>query len=29
MIAMACNDNPTKVVGLEKFLPALQVMIEA
>jgi hypothetical protein len=28
-IAMACNDNPTKVVGLEKFLPALQVMIEA
>ncbi len=27
-IAMACNDNPTKVVGLEKFLPALLVMIE-
>jgi hypothetical protein len=26
---MACNDNPTKVVGLEKFLLALQVMIEA
>jgi hypothetical protein len=28
-IAMACNDNPTKVVGSEKFLPALQVMMEA
>ncbi len=28
-ITMACNDNPTKVVGLEKFLLALQVMIEA
>jgi hypothetical protein len=26
---MACNDNPTKVVGSKKFLPALQVMIEA
>jgi hypothetical protein len=29
MIAMACNDNPTKVGGSEKFLPSLQVMIEA
>jgi hypothetical protein len=28
MIAMACNNNPTKVVSLEKFLLALQVMIE-
>jgi hypothetical protein len=28
-IAMVCNNNPTKVVGLEKFLPALQVLIEA
>jgi hypothetical protein len=28
-IAMASNNNPTTVVGSEKFLPALQVMIEA
>jgi hypothetical protein len=26
-IAMACNNNPTKVVGSEKFLPSLQVMM--
>ena len=25
---MAVGDNPTKVVGSEKFLPALQIMIE-
>jgi hypothetical protein len=29
MITMACNDIPTKVVSLEKFLLALEVMIEA
>jgi hypothetical protein len=28
MIALACNNNPTKVEGSDKFLPALQVMIE-
>jgi hypothetical protein len=27
-IAMARNENPTKVTGSEKFLPGLQVMIE-
>jgi hypothetical protein len=27
-IALACNDNPTKVIGSEKFLPALQIMID-
>jgi hypothetical protein len=27
-IALACNDNPTKVMGLENFLPAIQVMID-
>jgi hypothetical protein len=26
-IALACNENPTKVLGSEKFLPALQIMI--
>jgi hypothetical protein len=26
--ALACNNNPTKVDGSDKFLPALQVMIE-
>jgi hypothetical protein len=26
-IALACNDNPTKVIGLENFLPALHIMI--
>jgi hypothetical protein len=28
MIALVCNTNPTKVEGSDKFLPALQVMIE-
>jgi hypothetical protein len=28
MIALACNDNPTKVIGSEKNLPALQIMID-
>ncbi len=28
MIALACNDNPTKVNGSDKFLPALQVMLD-
>ena len=27
-IALACNENPTKVLGSEKFLPALQIMID-
>jgi hypothetical protein len=27
-ITLACNTNPTKVEGSDKFLPALQVMIE-
>jgi hypothetical protein len=27
-IALACNNNPTKVNGSDKFFPALQVMIE-
>jgi hypothetical protein len=26
--ALACNNNPTKVEGSDKFIPALQVMIE-
>jgi hypothetical protein len=26
-IALACNDNPTKVNGSDNFLPALQVML--
>jgi hypothetical protein len=28
MIALARNDNPTKVNGSDKFLPALQVMLD-
>jgi hypothetical protein len=28
MIAMARNNNPTEVNGLDKFLPALQVMLD-
>jgi len=28
MIVLACNKNPTKVLGSEKFLPALQIMID-
>ena len=27
-IAMACNDNPTKVLGSERFIPAIQIMID-
>ncbi len=27
-IALACNDNPTKVIGSEKILPVLQIMID-
>ena len=27
-IALACNKNPTKVLGSEKFFPALQIMID-
>jgi hypothetical protein len=27
-IALACSDNPTKVIGLDEFLPAIQVMID-
>jgi hypothetical protein len=28
MIALACNENPTKVIGSENFLPALQIMLD-
>jgi hypothetical protein len=28
MISMAVGNNPTKIIGSEKFLPALQIMIE-
>ncbi len=28
MITLAWNNNPTKVNSLDKFLPALQVMLE-
>jgi hypothetical protein len=28
MIALACNENPTKVIGFNKFLPALQTMLD-
>jgi hypothetical protein len=28
-IALACNKNPTKVIGSKKFLPALQIMIDS
>ncbi len=27
-IALACNENPTKVTGSDKFLPSLQIMLE-
>jgi hypothetical protein len=27
-IALACNKNPTKILGSEKFLPALQIMLD-
>jgi hypothetical protein len=25
---MACNENPTKVIGSKKILPALQIMLD-
>ena len=28
MISMAIGNNPTKVLGSDKFLPVLQIMIE-
>jgi hypothetical protein len=28
MIVLACNSNPTKVTGLEHFLPRLQIMLD-
>jgi hypothetical protein len=28
MIALACNENPTKVIGSKKNLPALQIMLD-
>ncbi len=27
-IALACNENPTKILGFKKFLPALQIMLD-
>ena len=27
-IALACNENPKKVLGSDKFLPALQIMLD-
>ena len=27
-IALACNKNPMKILGSEKFLPALQIMLD-
>ncbi len=27
-IALACNKNPTKVIGSDYFLPALQIMLD-
>ncbi len=27
-IALACNENPTKVLGSDKFLPPLQIMLD-
>jgi hypothetical protein len=27
-IALACNENPTKVIGSTEFLPALQIMLD-
>jgi hypothetical protein len=27
-IALACNKNPTKVIGSNKFLPNIQIMID-
>jgi hypothetical protein len=28
-ISLACNNNPTKVAGSDKFIPAIQVMIDS
>jgi hypothetical protein len=28
-IALACNKNPTMVIGSNKFLPALQIMLDS
>jgi hypothetical protein len=28
MIALACNENPTKIIESNKFLPALQIMLD-
>jgi hypothetical protein len=28
MIALACDSNPTKVVGSERLLPRLQIMLD-
>jgi len=28
MIALACDSNPTKVVGSERLLPCLQIMLD-
>ncbi len=28
MISLACNNNPPKVAGSDKFIPAIQVMID-
>ncbi len=27
-IALACNSNPTKVTGLERLLPRLQILLD-
>jgi hypothetical protein len=27
-ISLACNNNPTKIAGSDKFIPAIQVMID-
>jgi hypothetical protein len=27
-IALACNSNPTKVIGLERLLPCIQIMLD-
>ncbi len=28
MITLACNEDPTKVIGSKKYLPALQIMLD-
>ncbi len=27
-ITLACNDNPTKIIGSDKLLPRLQIMLD-